>query len=482
MSDTKSISLFFSFLPIIVLIPFLGLNVYFFGDNTLSGPNQLALLFSAAVGIAVGIQHKFSLQVIFKSIEKNIASTVEAMIILLLIGSLAGSWMLGGIVPAFMDYGLKILHPSYFLVASTVICAVISLASGSSWSTIATIGIALLSIGKALGFSEGIIAGAIISGAYFGDKMSPLSDTTNLAAAMARTDLFKHIKYMLITTGPSFSINILIFAGIGLFYDTPQTQVNTELLSSAIENTFYISPVLFLVPAVVIFLIIKKIKPTAVLFIGAILGVVCAVIFQPELVAQIGGNSGNYFQDVYRATMISMGSEMQITTSNEGINDLLATGGMAGMMPTIWLILCAMTFGGVMDAIGALTRITAWLMKGVSTATGVVATTAGSSLFINFTASDQYLAIVIPGKMYGESFEKMGLAPENLSRTLEDSGTVTSVLIPWNTCGATQSAVLGVGTFVYLPYCFFNYISPVMTILFAWLNIKIAHTQKTIEI
>ena len=477
MKDIKPLSLFLAFVPILVLIPLLGFNVLVFGDNTLSGPNQLALLLAAAVGAFIGLSRGFKLSKMIKAIEKNIASTIEAIIILLLIGALAGSWLLSGIVPAFIVYGLKILQPSYFLVAATIICAIISLASGSSWSTIATIGIALLGIGKALGFSEGIIAGAIISGAYFGDKMSPLSDTTNLAAAISETDLFRHIKYMIYTTGPSFGINVVAFAIIGFFYSTNQTPVNTSAMSQAIDDIFYISPMLFLVPAAVIFLIIKKVKPVAVLFLGGILGVAFAIVFQPTLVSQVAGNTGNYLTDAYKASLISMGSDTVIETNNPSINDLLSTGGMAGMLPTAWLIICAMAFGGVMDAIGALNRITQWLMKGVSSATGVVATTAGSSLFLNFTASDQYLAIVVPGKMYAESFKKAGLAPENLSRTLEDSGTVTSVLIPWNTCGATQSAVLGVSTFAYLPFCFFNYLSPVMTILFVWFNIKIARLK-----
>lgn len=478
MTSTKEISLPLAFLPVLVLVPLLGLNVFLFGDNSLGGANQLALLIAAAVGVTIGISKGFTLVEMIRGIEKNIASTIGAILILLMIGALAGSWLISGVVPAFIVYGLKILHPSIFLVATSIICALISLASGSSWSTIATIGIALLGIGKALGFPEAMTAGAIISGAYFGDKMSPLSDTTNLAAAMAGTDLFKHINYMMYTTIPSFAINLIAFAVIGFGFTPGDAMLGTGQLSAAIETSFNISPWLFIVPIAVIYLIIKKVKPLIVLFIGAILGCAFAAIFQAEVLRSLSQNSSSYLESIYTVSLNAMGSSTTIDTGNPEINDLLSTGGMSGMLNTVWLILCAMAFGGVLDAIGALQRITSWLIKGVSSTTGIVTTTAGSSLFLNFTASDQYLAIVVPGKMYREIYEENKLEPENLSRTLEDSGTVTSVLIPWNTCGATQSAVLGVATFTYLPFCFFNYLSPIMTIVFARFNIKIARSAE----
>ena len=472
MQQTKPISLLKSFSPILVLIPLLAANVFFFGDNSLGGANQLALLLAAAVATLIGFSQGLSFETILEHIKNAINSTLGAIIILLLIGALAGTWLISGVIPALIYYGLQIAHPSYFLVAASVVCAIISVASGSSWSTIATIGIALLGIGKALGFSEAVVGGAIITGAYFGDKMSPLSDTTNLAAAVSGAHLFDHIRYMFYTTVPSYIINIILFFIIGLNYTPESSAIGLEELNSALISNFNITPFLFLVPALVVFLIIKKVDPIPALFVGVLSAALCAIIFQPELLERLGGKS-NYFQNSYYVLFSAAGSETSIQTGNAALTDLLSSGGMAGMLNTVWLIICAMVFGGAMEAIGALERIAGWLIAGVKSVGGLVATTVGSCLFINLTASDQYLAIVVPGRMYKNAFDAKGLAPVNLSRTLEDSGTVTSVLIPWNTCGATQSAVLGVATFVYLPFCFFNYLSPLMSIIFAAFDIKI---------
>ena len=470
--EQKNISFFWALFPILVLIGLLGTNVYLYGDDSLGGANQLALLLTAALAAIVGINNGSTWKSIMEGVSKSIASTTPAIIILLLIGSLAGTWLLSGIVPAMIYYGLQILNPKIFLVATCIICAIVSLASGSSWSTIATIGIALLGIGKALGISEGLIGGAIISGAYFGDKMSPLSDTTNLAPAMAGTDLFTHIRYMMYTTIPSFIITLIIFLFLGFGIEENNTQNIQELLT-AIKSSFNISPWLFLVPVAVIAMIIKKTPALPALLVGTLLGGVFAVIFQPHIITQISGIEGNVIQASYVAIINAMGGEISITTSNAMINDLLSTGGMYGMLNTIWLILCAMMFGGVMEATGLLHRISSSIIQYAESTGSVIATTACTCLFFNVTASDQYLSIVVPGRMYADTFKDKGLAPENLSRTLEDSGTVTSVLIPWNTCGATQSAVLGVATFTYLPFCFFNIISPFMTILYGYLGIKI---------
>ena len=470
--EQKNISFFWALFPILVLIGLLGTNVYLYGDDSLGGANQLALLLTASLAAIVGINNGSTWKSIMEGVSKSIASTTPAIIILLLIGSLAGTWLLSGIVPAMIYYGLQILNPKIFLVATCIICAIVSLASGSSWSTIATIGIALLGIGKALGISEGLIGGAIISGAYFGDKMSPLSDTTNLAPAMAGTDLFTHIKYMMYTTIPSFIITLIIFLFLGFGIEESNTQ-NIQVLLTTIKNSFNISPWLFLVPVAVIAMIIKKTPALPALFVGTILGGVFAIIFQPHIITQISGIEDNTIQASYVAIINAMGGEISITTSNAMINDLLSTGGMYGMLNTIWLILCAMMFGGVMEATGLLNRISSSIIQYAESTGSVIATTACTCLFFNLTASDQYLSIVVPGRMYADTFKDKGLAPENLSRTLEDSGTVTSVLIPWNTCGATQSAVLGVATFAYLPFCFFNIISPFMTILYGYLGIKI---------
>ena len=466
-------SFFGALLPIIFLIALLSFNVYLYGDDSLGGANQLALLLSAAFATIMGLKSGTSWKSILKGVSNSIASTTPAIIILLLIGSLAGTWLISGIVPTMIYYGLQILNPKIFLVAAAIICAIVSLASGSSWSTIATVGIALLGIGNALDISNGLTAGAIISGAYFGDKMSPLSDTTNLAPAMAGTDLFTHIRYMMYTTIPSFVISLLIFLFIGLSMDNTQNSDDITNLLMAIESSFNISPWLFLVPVIVLLLIMKKVPALPALFAGTLLGGIFAIIFQPHLIIELSGIDSNFFQASYVSVINAMGSEISINTSNEMINDLLSSGGMYGMLNTIWLIICAMCFGGVMEASGALKKISQSIIQYAESTGSVIATTACTCLFFNVTASDQYLSIVVPGRMYADTFKDKGLAPENLSRTLEDSGTVTSVLVPWNTCGATQSAVLGVSTMTYLPFCFFNIISPLMTILYGYLGFKI---------
>ena len=471
MTDKKT-PYFFALLPIIVLIVLLAYNVFLYGDNSLGGANQLALLFAAATASFVGVKYGSSWKTILNGASKSISSTTPALIILLLIGSLAGTWLLSGIIPAMIYYGLQILNPKIFLFATAIITAIVSLATGSSWSTIATIGIALLGIGQALGLPVGLTGGAIISGAYFGDKMSPLSDTTNLAPAMAGTDLFTHIRYMMYTTIPSFTITLIIFLVIGFSYTTSEAQ-DINVLLSAISNSFNISGWLFLVPVLVIVLIIKKTPAIPALLAGTILGGIFAVIFQPEVVMSITNAETLNFSSAYMAVINAMGSDIAITTDNEMINNLLSTSGMAGMLNTIWLIICAMVFSGAMEAAGLLRRVAEPIIQYAESTGSLIATTVGTCVFFNITASDQYLSIVVPGRMFADTYKEKGLAPENLSRTLEDSGTVTSVLVPWNTCGATQSAVLGVATFAYLPFCFFNIISPLMTIAYGYFGIKI---------
>ena len=373
-------------------------------------------------------------------------------------------------------YGLQILNPEFFLLASCIICAIVSVASGSSWSTIATIGIALIGIGQVLGISEGLIAGSIISGAYFGDKMSPLSDTTNLAAAMASSNLFSHIKYMMYTTIPSFVITLVIFFFIGLSIETTTTQNINDLLL-ALDSKFNINIMLFIVPIAVVILIIKKTPAIPALMAGVILGALFAIIFQPQIIKEISQTNILSVKSYYKVIIDAIASEIQINTENKLMNNLLNSGGMKGMLSTIWLVICAMSFGGAMQETGLLKRISDPIIQYAKTTGSLIATTSGTCIFFNLTTADQYLSIVVPGKMFEDSFKNKGLAPENLSRTLEDSGTVTSVLIPWNTCGAAQSAVLGVATLTYLPFCFFNLISPLMTIIYGYLNIKIKKTN-----
>ena len=369
-------------------------------------------------------------------------------------------------------YGLQILNPEFFLLASCIICAIVSVASGSSWSTIATIGIALIGIGQVLGISEGLIAGSIISGAYFGDKMSPLSDTTNLAAAMASSNLFSHIKYMMYTTIPSFVITLVIFFFIGLSIETTTTQNINDLLL-ALDSKFNINIILFIVPIAVFILIIKKTPAIPALMAGVFLGALFAIIFQPQIIREISQTDILSFKSYYKVVIDAIASEIQINTENKLMNNLLNSGGMKGMLSTIWLVICAMSFGGAMQETGLLKRISDPIIQYAKTTGSLIATTSGTCIFFNLTTADQYLSIVVPGKMFEDSFKNKGLAPENLSRTLEDSGTVTSVLIPWNTCGAAQSGVLEVATLTYLPFCFFNLISPLMTIIYGYLKIKI---------
>jgi NhaC family Na+:H+ antiporter len=443
-----------------------------YGDESLSGPNQIALLLATSIAASIGVYNGKSWERILKGISSSISSTSSAIIILLLIGALTGTWLISGIVPAMIYYGLKILNPEIFLFASCIICAIVSLASGSSWSTIATVGIALLGIGNVLGISEGLIAGSIISGAYFGDKLSPLSDTTNLAAAMSGTNLFTHIKYMMYTTIPSYTITLIIFFLIGISLEITSNQNINELLLS-LDYTFNINLWLFLVPLTVIILIIKKTPAIPALLAGTLLGGAFAIIFQPQLISEISQASILNIKTYYLVIMNAMASEINIVTDNDLMNNLLSSSGMKGMLPTVWLVICAMSFGGAMQESGLLKRISDPIMLYAKKTGSLIATTSATCFFFNITTSDQYLSIVVPGKMFEKTFKDKGLAPENLSRTLEDSGTVTSVLIPWNTCGAAQSAVLGVATIAYLPFCFFNLISPVMTLLFGYLNIKI---------
>jgi NhaC family Na+:H+ antiporter len=447
-------------------------NVTVFGDDALSGSNQFILLLGAAVAGLVGIKNKVTYGQILQKVGENLQSVTGPILILLLVGSLAGTWLLSGVIPAMIDYGLQIANPRFFLPACVLITALVSLATGSSWSTSATIGIALIGIGKALELPVGMVAGAVISGAYFGDKLSPLSDTTNLAPAMAGGELFTHIRYMLYTTLPSIIISLLIFIVLGWGFSS-SGEVDTSSLSLSIREKFNINLWLFLVPLTVILMIVKKTPPLLALFIGTLLGGLFALIFQSQLLLELSGSEVLDFRAIYQTILNSITVNTQIETSDPLLNELFSSGGMQGMLGTVWLIICAMVYGGVMDAIGALQAISNAFFKWAHTTFQLVAGTAASSLTVNLTASDQYLAIVVPGKMFAQAYRDRKLAPENLSRTLEDAGTVTSVLVPWNTCGAYQSGVLGVGVAEYFIFAFFNWVSPLMTLIYAYLNIKI---------
>ncbi len=466
-----------SLIPIVFLITMLSFNVLFW-DDTLQGANQVALMSAAALSGILGLRKGYTWKAMRAQIVASISTAMPAILILLLIGALAGTWLISGVVPALIYYGLDVLHPAIFLFAAVVTSGIVSLATGSSWSTIATIGVALLGIGDAMGYDKAIVAGAIISGAYFGDKISPLSDTTNLAPAVAGTDLFTHIKYMLYTTVPSMTITLIIFLAMGFSNNGAVSVAHINEVQQAIGQTFVITPWLFLVPAILFAIIILKVPPLPALGAGVLLGAMAALIFQPHIIKELSGVQHNYFKASYIAVMQAIYGDTAINTPNAAMNNLFTAGGMAGMLQTIWLIISAMVFGGVMEANGMLKKITHSILKLVRKDSSLIASTAFSCIFFNITASDQYISIVVPGEMYHDAFNDRGLKPEVLSRTLEDSGTVTSVLVPWNTGGATQARVLGVPTLSYLPYAFFNLISPLMTLLFAYLNIKIRRYVK----
>ena len=467
-----TITLLEALLPVVILVLLLSFNVTVYGDDALGGSNQFILLIGAAVAAIVGFRNRVTYDQMIEAIGSNLKSTTGAILILLFVGALAGTWLLSGIIPAMIYYGLQILHPSIFLPACIVICAIISIATGSSWTTSATVGIALIGIGRALEIPVGMVAGAVISGAYFGDKLSPLSDTTNLAPAMAGSDLFTHIRYMTHTTVPSIIITLIVFLILGFFQNTSGA-ADTDILLTSIKESFTINLGLFLVPVLVIFLIIRKTPPLAALLAGTLLGGLFALIFQPDLVVKIAGATTLSVISAYQGVMNAIIGDISVTTSNELLNDLFSSGGMKGMLGTIWLIVCAMVFGGIMDAIGGLQRLSNALLSIAQSTFQLFASTAASCVVINLTASDQYLSIVLPGKMFNKAFADKNLAPENLSRTLEDAGTVTSVLIPWNTCGAYQSGVLGVGVGEYFIYAIFNWLSPIMTLIYAYFGIKI---------
>ena len=472
------ISLIESMIPLLCLILLLSYNVFVFGDSAMDGSNQFILLLGASVGIFIGIRSGISFKKMINYVSSNLKSITGAILILLLVGSLSGTWLISGIIPSMIYYGLQVLNPNVFLPSCLVICAVISLSTGSSWTTSATVGIALVGIGKALGIPSGMVAGAVISGAYFGDKLSPLSDTTNLAPAVTNTDLFTHIRYLTITTVPTILVALIILSILNLFTEVNGSSENESMLNS-IKDTFYISPFLFIVPIVVVFMIFKKTPPLIALFIGTVLGAVFALFFQIDTISQISGGNNN-ISDVYKVILNSITVETEIESGNKILNKLFSSGGMKGMLNTIWLVICAMVFGGIMEAIGALKRISNFLLNIGKSTFSLFASTVGSCLTINLSASDQYLSIVIPGKMFSKAYEDKGLAPENLSRTLEDSGTVTSVLIPWNTCGAYQSGVLGVGVLEYFVYAIFNWLSPFTTLFIAAINFKIKQLNKSV--
>ena len=478
MEDTskKIIPLQIAILPLIFLVVLLSFNLYanvfIYDADPLAGSSQFILILSGAFAAMIGNLYNVSYKDVVNSISNSIKSVTPALIILLWVGALAGTWMISGIIPSMVYYGLKILDPNIFLPACIIICSIISVATGSSWTTSATVGIALVGIGKALGIPAGMVGGAVIAGAYFGDKLSPLSDTTNLAAAVSKVDLFKHIKYLTYTTIPSISITLIVFIILGINQSSSGVTDNSFLINT-IENTFNISLILFIVPIIVLIMIVKKTPPIKALTVGTLLGALFAILFQPQIINELSDSSNSSIIASYKVLIDTITSDVSITTESEILNELFSTGGMIGMLNTIFLVMATMIFGGSMDAIGAIKSISKALLNLADNIFKLFASTVASCLALNLTASDQYLSIVVSGKMFEKAFEDKGLAPENLSRTLEDSATVTSALIPWNSCGAYHSSVLGVSVGEYFIYAIFNWISPFMTLIYAALRIKI---------
>ena len=462
-----------SFIPFLVLIGLITCCISVFGNATLDGASQVSLMVASAVSVLIG---HFSKRLEWENLEKEvsdkIASCTPAIIILLLIGAIGGTWMVAGIVPTMIYYGIQIIQPEVFLLSSSILCALVSLMIGSSWTTVATIGVALMGIGKAHGFDDGWIAGSIITGAYFGDKLSPLSDTTVLASSVSGTPLFTHIRYMLFTTVPTFCISLTVFLIAGLTMNVSGHGNVTEFLEG-LQHTFVISPWLLLVPVLTGVMIARRWPSMVVLFLAILLAVVVALLVQPDLVHKISGEAERGLLVSYKGMMRVCYGSTDIDTGNKVLNELVHTNGMSGMMPTIWLIICAQTFGGALTATGQLQDLMRLVLRFVKGTASLVASTVGTSLFCNIATADQYLSIMLASSMFKDTYRQKGYEPRLLSRTCEDSATVTSVLIPWNTCGLTQSTVLGVATLTYLPYCFFNILSPVTSIIVAATGWKI---------
>ena len=472
--------LYQSLLPILFLIVLLSFAVYFFGEGASYGPNQIALILAAAVGVLLGIRNGHTWKELEEGMVKGISLASGAILILLVVGSLIGTWILAGIVPAFIYWGLQILSPTFFFVSACAICALISFATGSSWTTVSTIGIALVGVAGALGLSLPVVAGAIISGAYFGDKLSPLSDTTNLAPAMAGTDLFTHIRHMLWTTVPTFSISLVLFTILGLRAETSPAGEGLEEFMATLSSSFDMGPHLLIPPGIVLLLVMRKTPAFPALLIGALLGGLFACLFQQRVVLQFVDQPelGN-FLGLLKGSWTALFAGYTSSTGSARVDELLTRGGMQSMLDTVWLIISAMVFGGVMEKTGMLQVIPESILSRAHSTGALIFSTLATSIGMNIIASDQYVSIVVPGRMYRAEFRKRGLKARNLSRCLEDAGTLTSPLVPWNTCGAFMAQTLSVATFAYLPFCFFNLMSPVVSAIYGFTGFTIEPIEDT---
>ena len=468
-----------AFIPFLVLVALITCCIAVFGNATLDGASQVSLLAASAVSVLVGyVTKRLDWEDLEREMSDKISSCTPAIIILLLIGAIGGTWMVSGIVPTMIYYGMQIIRPEVFLVSSSLLCALVSLMIGSSWTTIATIGLALIGIGKAHGFDEGWVAGSIITGAYFGDKLSPLSDTTVLASSVSGTPLFTHIRYMMYTTVPTFCLSLTIFLIAGFTIDV-SGHGNVAEFMDGLQATFTISPWLLLVPLLTGVMIARRWPSMVVLFLAIVLAIVVALVVQPQLVSQISGGTDGELLAYYKGMMQACYGATDIETGVPMLNELVHTSGMAGMMPTIWLIICAQAFGATLTATGQLYDLMRVILRFVRGTASLVASTVGTALFCNVAMADQYLSIILTSSMFKDTYRERGYEPRLLSRSCEDGATVTSVLVPWNTCGLTQSTVLGVPTLTYLPYCFFNLLSPIVSIVVAAIGWKVFTNIKT---
>jgi len=483
MTTPKSPSLFDALIPILALVAMLALSVYVFGSDSSSGPNQIVLTMAAAIASIVAIRNGHKWYDLQKAMIAGIGTAMIAILILLSVGALIGTWLMAGTVPALIYYGLQILNPEWFFAATCLICAIAALATGSSWTVAGTLGVALIGVSMGLGLSPAIAAGAIISGAYFGDKMSPLSDTTNLAPAVAGTDIFSHIRHMAWTTGPSFIVALFLFAIVGLGADAQSDSEGLQQLMTTLEQSFNISFFALLPLAVVLFMAYKKVPPLPTILFGALLGGILAAILQPEGVLRFA-DAADLPRTIglVKGVWVAMANGYVSSTGVAEVDNLLTRGGMSSMLVTIWLIVTALAFGAVLEHAGMLQRLIDGALKRAKTTGSLIATVVFSCIGINIVAADQYIAIVLPGKMYRAEFARRKLDPKNLSRVIEDSGTLTSPLVPWNTCGAYMAATLGVATLAYLPFVFFNLINPLVSILYGFTGFTIVKNDETDEV
>lgn len=470
-----------SLIPILILVTLLALNISIFGSDAILGASQVALLFSAGVAIWLAMWlFKVPWQDFEETIKSNIGDVTTAIVILFLIGAISGTWTVSGIVPTFIYYGVKIISPKVFLLTACIICALVSVTIGSSWTTIATIGVALLGIGKALGFSDGMIAGAIISGAYFGDKISPLSDTTVLASSMSKVPMFDHIRYLMYTTVPSIVITLVIFTILGFSHSGSDSSLINEY-TSVLDSKFNITPWLLIVPALTAVMIARRMPALIVLALSTATAAIAAIIFQPDIIREIGASiagDGSNAKILFTGTIESIYNSVSIETGNPEVNQLVASKGMLGMLNTVYLIICAMCFGAALKASGMLRHLASMILPLTKRRTSLVTSTVVTGTALNGIVSDQYLAIILTSSLFKDVYEKEGYENRLLSRSVEDSATVTSPLYPWSSCGMTQATILSVPTLAYLPYCFFNLISPLMSITVAAIGYKILKKDK----